>query len=542
MADATQFDHDRLGHLLSDRLLRVPRFQRSYSWDKSNVEEYLSDLKSARERDNPYFMGTIVFAEDAEDPERQQIVDGQQRLATTGVLLIAIRDLLREYEKGAQAGHIDEKYIRGYDLLSEEYVARLALNPDDQPVYDCLVEGSAGELASPLSDAYQSCLDHLRILASTASDYRRLVAVTQQLDNNVQVLVAVASDLPEAYVIFETLNDRGADLTTADLLKNYLFSQAKAHFQYVESAWTSISGSFEKSEDLVKFIRHEHASRNGRVTTRKLYRAIQRDIGTGAVNARKYLERLDASRIVYAALREPDHPRWNSLDFDVRDALLAYRRFGFESSLPLLLAAFATWDPRKAARLLSKVANWSVRAQFAGRIGGSVAEEAFGDAAQAVSSGLAKNQDDVKEFVARIIPSDAEFRQAFEGYGNVSVTRAKYLLAMLENVRSAKKDAAAGLPDWSSKAVTIEHIFAKSNKSSADDLGSNVDQIGNLTLLERNLNRDLENKPFEEKGDIYKTSKFGLTQEVADMEVWTPDELRKRTRDLASLACEAWPT
>jgi uncharacterized protein with ParB-like and HNH nuclease domain len=176
-------------------------------------------------------MGTIVFAEDAEDPERQQIVDGQQRLATTGVLLIAIRDLLSEYEKVLQASHIDERYIRGYDLLSEEYVARLALNPDDQPVYDCLVEGSAGELASPLLDAYQSCLDHLRILASTASDYRRLVAVTQQLDNNVQVLVAVASDLPEAYVIFETLNDRGADLTTADLLKNYLFSQAKAHFQ-----------------------------------------------------------------------------------------------------------------------------------------------------------------------------------------------------------------------------------------------------------------------------------------------------------------------
>jgi len=222
--------------------------------------------------------------------------------------------------------------------------------------------------------------------------------------------------------------------------------------------------------------------------------------------------------------------------------LLAYRRFGFESSLPLLLAAFATWDPRKAARLLIKVANWSVRAQFAGRIGGSVAEEAFGDAARAVSSGFAKNQDDVKDLVARIIPSDAEFRQAFEGYGNVSVTRAKYLLAMLENVRSAKKDAAASLPDWSSKAVTIEHIFAKSNKSSADDLGSNVDQIGNLTLLERNFNRDLENKPFEEKGDIYKKSKFGLTQEVADMEVWTPDGLRKRTRGLASLACEAWPT
>jgi hypothetical protein len=55
MADTTQFDHDQLGHLLS--------FQRSYSWDRSNVEEYPSDLASAREKDGAYFMSTVVFAQ-----------------------------------------------------------------------------------------------------------------------------------------------------------------------------------------------------------------------------------------------------------------------------------------------------------------------------------------------------------------------------------------------------------------------------------------------------------------------------------------------
>ena len=125
MADTTQFDHDRLGHLLSDRLLQVPPFQRSYSWDRSNVEEYLSDLASAREKDSAYFMGTVVFAQDKEDPDRQQVVDGQQRLATTAVLLCAVRDRLHIFGKEAQAKHIDETYLRGYDLLSEEYVDRL---------------------------------------------------------------------------------------------------------------------------------------------------------------------------------------------------------------------------------------------------------------------------------------------------------------------------------------------------------------------------------------------------------------------------------
>lgn len=314
------------------------------------------------------------------------------------MLLVAIRDLLNEYGKQAQAKHIDETYLQGYDLESEETVERLILNPNDQPTYDSILAGKWTNIdgREPLAIAYNRCRKYLTSLAPTRQDYRRLVEVAQQLDTGVQVLVAVASDLPEAYVIFETLNDRGADLTTADLLKNYLFSQAKQHFSYVESQWIKLDSSFDDPEDLVKFIRYEYASRHGRVTTRKLYRVLQEDIGTGATNAKRYIQRLDAAQEIYLALRDPDHARWNQLDFDVRDALLAYRRFGFESSMPLLLAAFEKFGDRAAGKLLIKVAGWSVRAQFAGRIGGGVSEEAFGKAAKAVSIGEAKTQPQVR--------------------------------------------------------------------------------------------------------------------------------------------------
>lgn len=97
---------------------------------------------------------------------------------------------------------------------------------------------------------------------------------TDQLENRVQVLIAVASSLPEAYVIFETLNDRGADLTTADLLKNYLFSETKrSEFSYVQHGWNAIeTNRGGKPDVMVKFVRHQFMSREGRVTTRKLYR------------------------------------------------------------------------------------------------------------------------------------------------------------------------------------------------------------------------------------------------------------------------------
>ena len=122
MAEATQFDHDQLGHLLADHLLEVPRFQRTYAWDESNVEEYLSDLETARLNDVDYFMGTLVFANPSEEGGRRTIVDGQQRLATTAILIIAIRDLLKVYGKTQQAAETEKRYLRGYVLAAEQDV------------------------------------------------------------------------------------------------------------------------------------------------------------------------------------------------------------------------------------------------------------------------------------------------------------------------------------------------------------------------------------------------------------------------------------
>lgn len=151
----------------------------------------------------------------------------QQRLATTAILLVAIRDLLTDYKKQKQADHIDETYLRGYDLDAEDFLERIVLNPDDQPLYDNLLARTplVVDDASSIAACYPTCMEYLQGLAPVESDYRKLIDNTSQLDDSVQVLVAVASDLPEAYVIFETLNERGADLTTADLLKNYLFAR-----------------------------------------------------------------------------------------------------------------------------------------------------------------------------------------------------------------------------------------------------------------------------------------------------------------------------
>lgn len=542
MAETTEFDHDQLGHLLADHLLEVPRFQRSFSWDESNVDEYLSDLEQARMKNVSYFMGTVVFATPSGAGGRRQIVDGQQRLATTAILLVAIRDRLRAYGKKKQADAINERFLRGYVLSADDDVERLILSPKDQIAYDALLEERAGDLPSdnPLKGCYDACAAHLKKLAPHAKDYRKLLDVSTQVEQRVQVLVAVASDLPEAYVIFETLNDRGADLTTADLLKNYLFSASKDYFNFVESQWTALEANFEKPDDLVKFLRYEYVSRKGPTSSRKLYRAIQTDVNGSSVRVKKYIQGLVKAQTVYVALREPESPFWADVNVEVRDALYAYRRFGFEASFPVLIAAFQTWKKVDAAKLLVKVAKWSVRAQFAGRLGGGVAEEAFGEAAARISDKTVTNQTGARDLIGRLIPADPEFKLAFTTYGDISVSRAKYLLAMLEKASDEKSGRPERALEWYSRTVTIEHVLPQSAHNPTAD-PTVINQIGNLALLEKKLNHHAGSKPFRDKRELYEQSQYILTNELAVQQGWDAASVASRTEFLSELACRSWP-
>jgi hypothetical protein len=208
-----------------------------------------------------------------------------------------------------------------------------------------------------------------------------------------------------------------------------------------------------------------------------------------------------------------------------------------------MLAAFAKWqdDPEKAARLFIKVTNWSIRALFASRLGGSVAEKAFSVAAKQVSEGQISTQDQVRAALEPLIVDDAEFSKVFARYGKVTTPRARYLLAMLERARRQRDgDTLEGLPDWASRTVTIEHIMARAEAKGDEDKSGVVETIGNMALLEKSLNRNQEDKPFDEKLAAYGQSAFRLTTQLSGSE-WTISDVESRTVSLAALAPLAWP-
>lgn len=131
-----------IAELIASSELKVPIYQRSYSWnvagDEQQLVEYWADLEAAFGGKSEYFLGTVVLA--FEEGERRTIIDGQQRLATTSLLLAAIRDQLQSLSS-VKASVVETNYIAQETLTSVGKNRRLMLNLEDDDYFSEIVVG-----------------------------------------------------------------------------------------------------------------------------------------------------------------------------------------------------------------------------------------------------------------------------------------------------------------------------------------------------------------------------------------------------------------
>jgi len=560
MAQTTKFNHDTLAHLLHDNKLKIPKFQRFYAWDADNVNDYWGDITRAFENRRAYFLGTVVLAEIEDDTARKSIVDGQQRMVTTALTMYAISAELKRLNKTQAGEKIFSHYIADYDLIEEETVPKLVLGPDDHFIYEQIISGDSPDKirsglpgkrpVSAVLDAFELLAEKVSELADEGS-YTRLVELSSYLDKEAQVLLAVASGLSEAYVIFETLNDRGADLTTADLLKNFFLSTAgdRGVDQALKN-WTEISGFFDDSEKLVSFIKADFTSRWGAVKKRDLYYELQEKVGRGSKETLTYLRELNDAKNRYAALSSPDSDFWSSISTDIKDDLVANRRFQIEVPNAMYLAAMRLWKPKDFCELIHVGTGWSIRALLTGVMGGGTAEKVYGDLANGISSGELKSVADVRKRMVdkEFLPSDSQFRAGLMAVSDGNTSRAKYLLAMIEKeYRKSKGHSVEAPVSWESKSVSVDHIIPRSKKISAAADGSNSKTrelqhaLANLALLERSINNSIGDLEYPEKGKKLADSEFLLTSQLAELSDFGDTEIEQRQQLLLDLAMKAWP-
>ena len=316
-----------LGQLISQKKrLAVPLHQRSFSWGSAEVEQFLEDIFYALEQDYPnYFLGSLVLTQPLEGS--WGILDGQQRLTTASIVYSSIRWLLYENMKAEDADQIVSEYL-GVRRLGGESSSRLLLNAENKEVYTKAVVDlcSDSDIDSLKVEFKGSRSNQLLLKAITTSRkiikewsspednqeerISRLYKLSSYMEKKALVVAIEVADETDAYVVFETLNTRGQDLSALDLVKNFVFGNSKVemHGQIVPY-WTEMKSNIgERQAD--DFLRIFWMGNYGLIQKSRLYPNLKIKFNTPELSF-ELARLLSEGSDIYAALEEPKHHLWH---------------------------------------------------------------------------------------------------------------------------------------------------------------------------------------------------------------------------------------
>jgi hypothetical protein len=550
-----EFQLDGIAHLIADRTLAVPVYQRSYAWGREEVSEFWSDLKRALDEGYAeYFMGTVV---NAGQNGASTVIDGQQRLATTTILIAALRDAYQLRGDIDRAKGLHEQYLARFDLASAKSMPRLTLNAEDREFFSqAIVEGLApeAEISSHERLLEAQTILHQRVeedLSSINDGWsERILAWVDLLHTKVKVVVIDVPDIADGFVIFETLNDRGAPLTISDLVRNYLMSRGEDNsgVAVVQDAWTDALlqlGMQDEDNVFVDYLRQFWSSRYGAVREKDLLRAIRAAL-PDRESSLSFARLLPDAARHYAALLDAKHELWAEYSPSARGSVEALIRLDLKQYRPLALALLDVFDEPELARTLRALVSWTVRGLVTGGIGGGAAERAYGVAATKVRSGELVSADLVLRQLIPIVPNDSDFEASFTRARIPRTHVARYLLTALEREARGHADPELVSDDFG-VGLRLYYVLPKGADSDDwpdiddDAVKSLVPRLGNGVLLSEQ-DPDLAGaRTFTERRRIFSESNVTLTRELAASEIWSESAIDERQQQLARRALTVWP-
>jgi hypothetical protein len=550
---------ETIGHLLKEENLRVPLSQRSYRWEDEHVVELYQDVNGAiRSNADEYFVGSIVGIN---SEGTVQIYDGQQRLATTMILIAAIRDYFHASKDPKTAFLVQDEFLISADRKTHEEKEHFSLNAEDRqffhdrillPPDDKLRGGEKPQRESNkrIIAAAKIAADFVRssIVAGLPSDqvpdqlHRWLDFITKSL----RVIWVQVGDERTAFTLFETMNDRGLRLSAADLLKNRLYAMGEDRRDEIIQKWQSMTGTLEtiegEAENVVEYVRCFWITRHGHTRTKFLYDEIKKET-TNKTKALALASDLEAGAQDYAAILLSSHETWASRSANVRAKIEVTRELGVTQIRPLLLAAFRKFSPKEFEKLLDACVSWSVRTIISGVPSGTL-EGYYSRNALEITKGNFRNAAQVKAQMVKIIPDDARFKVAVASANVAREQLARYYLRALQGCADGEKEPQY-IPN-PGREVTLEHILPKNpgkdwNNFTAEEQKTFLNRLGNQVLLPATVNSKIGNESYAVKKSALAASQFTLTNETAAHVQWGTAEIIARQQRLAALAIRTWP-
>ncbi len=534
----------------------IPAYQRRYSWGIKQISELYSDINTL-DKEDAHLLGNVVCltSDHGAGINKLELVDGQQRITSLTLFLKAIKDRFKELDDLDAVSEIDT-YLYAKDL-NRKIQNKLLLGDLDNPDYTQLLK-----LKKLDTIKNKNMLENYNYLFKQISQLslEELNLLYFKLTNNVFVIRLDIANAKDAYKLFETINNRGMNLSATDIIKNFLLGQASSideeTLEEVRENWKQVIINLDNIK-IDDFFRQLMCSILGRKITqnslidefKNYYNSLLKDKESLSDLLINFTQKISYISNIYAMIH---HRTFKNVL--INQHLFNLQRIESFPSYIFLLNLFQRegLEDKSIINILKIVEVFMIRR--------TVCEYRTGEL-DLIFSKLSKLEtqnieDTIKSELQKDLPSDLEFENKFflSTFGNKK-NRAKYILEIFEyDLIESKNEYRL----TSGNELHLEHIVPQTinTKKSINDFGDwlnylgedaeikhkeYVNRIGNYTLLGQELNIKASNNPFKSKLEQYKQSNITLTKEIVEKYIdFRFEEIENRSLEMSQRVCDLW--
>lgn len=513
-------------------LYRIPEFQRPYSWQEKHVQQLWDDLyESWQEYEEgeieSYYLGPIILIEESGE-DRLSVLDGQQRLTTITIFYSVLKHLHKDKLNDSNSKRVENRLKQ--DTL-DKYRLKTSKNNHADFIQTILQDIDLNEdnryieSANTIND---NISDNFRDKNSQLNDF------VEFIDSQTEFIKIESNNLSKAIRLFQTINTRGKDLTVSDLTKSYLLSQlpSKERREAFVEVWEQISNTVNEDYDELDnilqsyrlYLQTEKANEEAYIELKSEFESNDREPLEIVREIKSFTEEFvsleNSENKFLRILRNLKHKRY------WKTALVASRMDNrgedYEHQLCKELVSFyySYWIAGYTSQKIKKPSYQILRK--------TKQSEGLEDIYEYLTS--KRQGDNIPSEVRESLHEDNVYKKSWH----------RNLLTALEYIQYTDRKVPEVVLD---KDTHVEHIlprmfetarekhdeWAEAFSEDDDDL---VNSLGNLTLLQYDLNESASQKPFSEKKKIYagektyKKTSFELSERILNYEEWTPESIR----------------
>lgn len=539
----------------------IPVYQRNYTWAaEREVKQYFDDLQSVLKGDyKNHFMGIIIYLEKAIDFSSREfsIIDGQQRLTTTFLIIYAIKQLLVNCNDTEKVKQLEGQYLTNpYHNDKIKYKLKPLVADDD--VYRCIVEDRMDEITDKESNVlknYQYISNRLNELLLQGYDAN---AILMALDKLYVVCVPISEE-DNAQKIFESINATGVKLTSADLIRNYLLMDLQSDVQekYYADYWKKLEDNVSTdSKTLELFFRMYLAIKTyNLVPKNNVYREFVKWIEEHDTDIKDLFEDLLEYAKIFNLLMNIDV---NKIDKKLKDAIGDFRKVN--SDIPMAIVMEFYQIHRKGlistdvfVSLICAINTYMIRRSLCDMNSQNISK-LFPTVLKKVLEKCNGDYTDVlkylnQEMVGNMASTSGSYmptdKQMMELLLNANVYKRPALRIVLDRLELYNNPAPVNLNN-----LSIEHLMPQTpTEEWLEELDTdmetyleNLHRLGNLTLAAKKDNSKMSNLMWGYKNEVLKeTAHLKLNLELMKIDKWDMAKIDIRTKELIEKICTIYP-